>query len=223
MTINIGYLYYDLLNLYGEIGNIKIIKYQLEKQNIKVNIDKVTLEDNININKYDLIYLGSGTEKNIETVYQNIKQYKDDLKNYIKDNKFILVTGNAIDLLTKDHLNLYDIDIKDKEKRYVEELNITNNYIKDNIIGLTNRYGYIKNTKNPLYEDKGIKDNNLYATSLIGPIMVKNPLFLEYFLKELIKSKDKKFKFKKFDLELEKKAYKEFIKFKEQKINKFKE
>ena len=38
MEITIGHLYYDLMNLYGEIGNIKVLTYHLKNQGIKVNI-----------------------------------------------------------------------------------------------------------------------------------------------------------------------------------------
>ena len=36
MTINILHLYYDLMNLYGEIGNIYLLKHSLEKEGLKV-------------------------------------------------------------------------------------------------------------------------------------------------------------------------------------------
>ena len=38
IKINILHLYYDLMNLYGESGNIKAIEYYLTQQNIKTNI-----------------------------------------------------------------------------------------------------------------------------------------------------------------------------------------
>ena len=34
MEINILHLYYDLLNLYGENGNVRCLKKKLEEQNI---------------------------------------------------------------------------------------------------------------------------------------------------------------------------------------------
>ena len=43
MVINILYLYYDLMNLYGESGNIKAILQSLEDQEIDVNLDKLSL------------------------------------------------------------------------------------------------------------------------------------------------------------------------------------
>ena len=36
MEFKIAHLYYDLMNLYGENGNIKALKKQLEEQNTSV-------------------------------------------------------------------------------------------------------------------------------------------------------------------------------------------
>ena len=41
MEINILHLYYDLLNLYGENGNIKALVKYLENQDIDVEIKKI--------------------------------------------------------------------------------------------------------------------------------------------------------------------------------------
>ena len=64
MTINIMHLYYDLLNLYGESGNIKILKNYFENQGIKVNIHFMTINDNISLENIDIIYIGNGTKSN---------------------------------------------------------------------------------------------------------------------------------------------------------------
>ena len=47
MNIVVGHLYYDLMNLYGDNGNIKVLKYNLEKQGINVTIKKLSLDDKI--------------------------------------------------------------------------------------------------------------------------------------------------------------------------------
>ena len=65
----------------------------------------------------------------------------------------------------------------------------------------------------------GIKYNNFYGTTLIGPLLVRNPEFLKEFIKELIKSKDKKFKLKKINTKLNELAYDEFIEFKKTKVH----
>ena len=81
-----------------------------------------------------------------------------------------------------------------------------------------NHQDIIKNNKNHLFNEEGIKYKIFYGTQVLGPILSRNPEFLEYFLKELIKSKDKNFKLKKLNTDLNKKAYDEFIEFKKTKV-----
>ena len=45
MEIKIAHLYYDLMNLYGENGNIKALKKQLEEQNTSVKVLSLTIDD----------------------------------------------------------------------------------------------------------------------------------------------------------------------------------
>ena len=58
MKLVIGHLYYDLMNLYGENGNIKVLEYQLKNQGINVEVKKLSLDDKIDFDKLDLIYIG---------------------------------------------------------------------------------------------------------------------------------------------------------------------
>ena len=88
MIITIGYLYYDLLNLYGENGNIKALKKQLEDQGINVTIKFLTIDDDLDFNKYDFVYIGAGTENNQKIALKHLIKYKNDIKKYIEDNKF---------------------------------------------------------------------------------------------------------------------------------------
>ena len=71
----------------------------------------------------------------------------------------------------------------------------------------------IENNKYPIFTslDLGTHYKNFYGTYIIGPILARNPMFLEHFIKELVTSKNKKFKFKKFDLQLDKKARKSYM------------
>ena len=47
MKIKIAHLYYDLMNLYGEQGNILALKEAFNKQNIDTEIDTLTIKDDI--------------------------------------------------------------------------------------------------------------------------------------------------------------------------------
>lgn len=222
MEITIGHLYYDLMNLYGEIGNIKVLTYHLKNQGIKVNIKNLSIDDDINFDELDLIYIGSGTNNNQLLVLNDILKYKEDIHKYYNDNKFFLITGNAIELFGEQiididnnvhaGLKLFDYYTKENKKRIVNEVYIPSLFTKENILGFNNHFGSIYNDNIKL-DNKFIFNNNFYGTYTLG-LLPRNPSFTKYFIKQLIINKNKKFKIKDFNFKLDKKAYTDFIAFK---------
>lgn len=222
MEITIGHLYYDLMNLYGEIGNIKVLTYHLKNQGIKVNIKNLSIDDDINFDELDLIYIGSGTNNNQLLVLNDILKYKEDIHKYYNDNKFFLITGNAIELFGEqiididnnvhEGLKLFDYYTKENKKRIVNEVYIPSLFTKDNILGFNNHFGSIYKDNIKL-DNKFIFNNNFYGTYTLG-LLPRNPSFTKYFIKQLIINKNKKFKIKDFNFKLDKKAYTNFITFK---------
>ena len=55
MELNICHLYPDLLNVYGDVGNILILKHGAEERGLKVNIINVSLNDEFNADDYDIV------------------------------------------------------------------------------------------------------------------------------------------------------------------------
>lgn len=222
MEITIGHLYYDLMNLYGEIGNIKVLTYHLKNQGIKVNIKNLSIDDDINFDELDLIYIGSGTNNNQLLVLNDILKYKEDIHKYYNDNKFFLITGNAIELFGEqiididnnvhEGLKLFDYYTKENKKRIVNEVYIPSLFTKENILGFNNHFGSIYKDNIKL-DNKFIFNNNFYGTYTLG-LLPRNPSFTKYFIKQLITNKNKKFKIKDFNFKLDKKAYTDFIAFK---------
>jgi len=222
MTIYIAHLYYDLLNLYGELGNIKVIQKLLNDQKIKVIIDNLTINDEIDFNKYDLIYIGSGTESNQLIALKDILKYKTDLKDYIESGKFIISTGNSYELfgqyiIDKDDkyecLETFEYNAKRIDKRIVGDSIAKCKLISSNIIGFQNQGSIIENNAKPLFniikgygKEDGINYKNFYGTYFLGPILARNPELTKYIITKLIKNKDSKYKLKKFDLEFDTKA-----------------
>lgn len=227
------HLYYDLLNLYGENGNIKALKNTLEQLGIDVYIKFVTLNEEINLKNVDLLYIGMGTINNQKLALEHIRKYKKEIEGYINNNGFVLATGNAIELFgkkinylekSKKALETFDYEASEINFKIADEVLCKYTNIKNYIIGFTNRNSVIKeDIKNPLFEivkgtgnnlyntKDGFQFKNFYGTYLIGPILIRNPEFLKYLIKKIVTSKNKNFKFKKFDLTLENKAYNEFM------------
>lgn len=233
MSLKIGYLYYDLLNLYGENGNIKVLKNQLEAIGIDTKIYFLTIGDKIDFNKYDLIYIGAGTEENQKIALKDLLKYKDDLKKYIDNDKFLLATGNSIDLFGKyitdknnkktKCLNIFNYRIKHESFRLIDEAIFKSDLLDKPFIGFQNQCSIMQENKHHMFKvikgigsqpnssKEGVHYKNFYGTYLIGPILVRNPHFLEYLIKKLVLSKEPNYKFKNFKLKEEKEAYNAFI------------
>lgn len=232
--IKIAHLYYDLMNLYGDNGNLKALKLQLDSQEVKTKIEFLTIGDKIDFSKYDFIYIGPGTEHNQKLVLKDLLKYKKQIQDAINNNKFFLITGNAFDLFGKyiveenekklKTLNIFKFYTINENFRLVDETIAIEQGSKDWILGFQNQGSTMHDLDNPWFEitkgigsypnskTEGLHYNNFYGTYLIGPILVRNPKLLKNITKQLILSKNKKFKFKPFNLNLEQKAHDEYIK-----------
>lgn len=236
--INILHLYYDLLNLYGENANTRCIVHNLELNNIKYKVDLKSIKDEIDFSKYDIIYIGSGSEHDLFIALEDIRKRKNDLKKYIESNKYLILTGNSMDLFGKyietDKKISGALDIFDyhttfinestfknaSTDRIVGEIKGTTDLIKDKIIGFQNRCDLNFNIKTPLFKldqkfsndltnnDEGFTYKNVYATHIIGPLLIRNPHFTDYILKKLCKEKN--IKYESLD-HLSIKAYKKYL------------
>lgn len=58
--IRIAHLYGNLLNTYGDNGNVLMLKYVAEKLNAMVTVDIVSIGDDFKEDDYDIIFFGGG-------------------------------------------------------------------------------------------------------------------------------------------------------------------
>lgn len=232
-TIKIAHLYYDLMNLYGENGNTRVLCKKLEEQKLKVLVHFLSIDDEIDFSLYDIFYIGSGSEENAILVLEHLKKYQSDLKNAILEGKFFIVTGNALELFgnkiidlddnyTKT-LGIFDYDCKITDFRIIGEQVYTCPLIEEKVIGFQNRNTVINNYKNNLFEvingtgykpkvmQEGILEKHFYGTYLLGPLLVRNPYFLDEIAKEIVKTLNLTYKTNKKD-DVSYKAYHEYIK-----------
>lgn len=209
--MKLGYIYYDLLNLYGDNGNVKVLVSNLEKLGINVELKLLSVNDNINFDDLDIVYMGFGTENNQRIAYNDLIKYKEDISKYIESGKFLLATGNSIELFGKGFLEIFDYSTNYEPKRFCSECLVQFNKLNKPLIGLFNQIGIteganlFKVLRGRITGMEGYNYKNFYATYIVGPILVRNPHFLEYLLKEITKKEVM------LDLEYEYKAYDKFI------------
>lgn len=201
--IKILHLFPRLLSLYGEYGNIAVLRRTLEDNGFTVTVEAYE-NGELRLDGYDFIYVGAGTEDNLLEAIRRLMPHKDDITASIENGTLWLATGNAMTLFgqaverqetASEALGSFDYDTHIFDtKRYLGDV-----LTEDGFVGFINTsclYGGITTTwlqlkLNPqLGNDKasaadGIRYKNFYGTQLIGPVLAKNPHFLAHICQEL--------------------------------------
>ncbi|MFD1672411.1 type 1 glutamine amidotransferase [Agrilactobacillus yilanensis] len=82
--IQIAYLYEDLMNTYGDSGDVKILRYFLEKEGYQVNVVNVSLEDTFDADDFDFLFFGGGQDFEQTVVAKDLLRHKATIQAYIE-------------------------------------------------------------------------------------------------------------------------------------------
>ena len=234
MNLKILWMYNTLMDLYGDKGNIEVLKYRCKKRHIDVEIDTCAIGEEKNINDYDLFFLGGGADKEQNMIFSDLIGRKDNIKEAL-DNKtaFLLICGGyqLFGKYYKDQdgtivegLNLFDYytESSDRDHRCIGNIVIETNLDGETfeVVGFENHGGQTKDVKTPfgkvinghgnLYksEYEGFMNDTVIATYMHGPLLPKNPKVAD---KVILRALHKRYDIKeltKLDDELEDKARK---------------
>jgi len=198
LELNICHLYPDLLNVYGDIGNILILKYRAEKRDIKINIKNVSIGDSFSKEDYDIVFFGGGQDYEQSIVSEDLFTRKEEIKGYIEENGVFLAICGGYQLLGKYYttpegeklsgLDILDIYTESGNKRFIGNTVIRNEEMRETYVGFENHSGrtYIGKL-NPLGRViKGFGNNgedgnegciykNTFCTYFHGSLLSKNP------------------------------------------------
>lgn len=204
MKIIIGHLYPDLLNLYGDRGNIQCLKKRCEWRGIDVEVVEYQLEDEIDFSNLDIVLLGGGSDREQALVCEKLKTIQNDFKCYVEENGVVIAICGGYQLLGNyymtsngniEGLKLVDLYTKQGSDRLIQNIVIQSELFDTPIVGFENHGGrtYINKNK-PLgkvlygagnngetgYE--GVIYKNVIGTYLHGPLLPKNPKLCDYLL-----------------------------------------
>lgn len=199
MEINICHLYPDLLNVYGDLGNILILKYRAMRRGIQVNISNVSVGDAFEGDKFDIVFFGGGQDYEQSIVSKDLMETKAKaISQYIEASKVFLSICGGYQLLGKYYttpqgeklqgLGILDIYTEGGKKRFIGNTVIHNEDFNETYVGFENHSGrtYIGSLK-PLGkvisgygnngEDgfEGCIYKNTYCTYFHGSLLSKNP------------------------------------------------
>jgi len=226
LSVKILHLFHDLMNLYGDYGNVVMLKKRLEELGMDVEVDERSESDVLfDGSTYDFIYCGAGTEKKRDKALGLLSAEKDALKEAIEAGVHVLFTGNSWEMLGKSihtvdgedipGLGIFDYTTTEVDTRITHDIVAETGLLDRPVVGFVNKCGSVTGVSTPLFthlrlgpgnsegsDEEGFRYRNFCGTELIGPLLVKNPHMMDMYLRELCGKK-----YKKTDHESAEKAY----------------
>lgn len=205
MDITIAHLYPDLLNLYGDKGNIITLRHRMEQRGIEVQVKEYELDDEIDFDNTDILFIGGGSDREQLLVCNKLREYKQQITQYAEGGGCILAVCGGYQLLGKYYklenetipgIELLDIYTEQKQGRLIGNIVLQSDFINSTIVGFENHGGrtYIGdhtplgkaiygngNNGEDMYE--GVVYKNVIGTYLHGPLLPKNPKLADYIIK----------------------------------------
>lgn len=208
MIINICHLYGNLLNTYGDVGNVMALKYLAEKKGYKVNVDVISINDDFYYKKYDFVFFGGGQDYEQSIVEKDLENKKDNIIKYIENDGLFLAICGGYQLLGKyyydaynnkiEGLNIFDYYTKNQEdsKRFVGNVKVKDNKSGQIYEGFENHGGvtYLSDKhcafstiiegygNNGQDKTEGFRYKNTFASYLHGPLLARNDNLCDTFL-----------------------------------------
>ena len=211
MNLKIAHLYPELLNLYGDRGNIISLKKRAEWRGIDVEVKEYKLADEIDFENIDILFIGGGSDREQLLVCQRLKEIKKDFKNYVENNGVVTAICGGYQLLGKyykmkdetvEGLEILDIYTESGEGRLIGNVVIETEFLDRPIVGFENHGGrtYIENHNslgkvvygngnNDNDKAEGVLYKNVIGTYLHGPLFPKNPHLCDYIIKKALQNK----------------------------------
>jgi CobQ-like glutamine amidotransferase family enzyme len=212
LNIKIMHLYPDLLNLYGDRGNIECMKQRLIRRGIDCEVIPYTCNDSgFDLSDVDIVFLGGGSDREQKIVCSHLLEHKNEIRDFVEDGGSLAAVCGGYQLLGKyyklndetiEGLDILDIYTEQGEKRLIGNIVLDSDLFDRKIVGFENHGGrtYIGSHK-PLgrvlsgygNDDnsgaEGVLYKNVVATYLHGPLLPKNPQLCDYILKNALKRK----------------------------------
>lgn len=209
-TIKILHMYADMLDLYGDSGNMEVISFRCRKRGIGCQIDTYSIDSEMpDFTSYDLIYIGGGADLEQQHISADLMKCREGIVNAYKNGTFLFLICGGYQLMGQYYRDADGNDIKglglfdyftvapnSRRKRcignIVVETKITGKPVK--VVGFENHGGQTQGIKAPFgkvlfgngncskSEAEGYCEKNVIATYLHGPCLSKNPEISDYMI-----------------------------------------
>ncbi len=202
------------MNTYGDLGNILVLKYLASKMGVELNSEVISLDQNFDPDKYDIIVFGGGQDFEQSIISKDIQSKKQALTDFIEDNGSVVAICGGYQLLGHYYIGangeklmgigaLNHYTDKQKDHRFIGNVVIENEETGEKYHGFENHQGitFLGDGERPLGkvleghgnngQDKteGAIHKNVYCTYFHGPILARNNDIAKHVLMNALKRK----------------------------------
>lgn len=214
MELKIGHLYPDVLNLYGDRGNILCMEKRLQWRGIDVVTTGVPIGEPLKASDFDLLFIGGGQDFEQEVLLADLAGAKTaELKAAIEDGVPVLAICGGYQMLGAyyktwdghqcDFTGALDLYTVGSKERMIGNYAFTCDELGVNVVGFENHSGktWLGSSVKPMGtvlagfgnngEDKteGARYKNVFATYSHGCLLPKNPALADHILKTALERK----------------------------------
>lgn len=202
MDVRIIHFYPDLMNLYGSYANVSAVKRLLERLGHSVTVETVNPGDSAALSGAGLLFMGAGTERRQAFALEDFARFGADVKALASDGCAMLFAGTAMELLgasvtdaggtVRPGIALADFTAVQGRQRFVEDVYGHTDLFPEPVVGFMNKCARISGVAAPLLTGldmgfgnesekgpEGFHRDNVFASELTGPLLIKNPRLLE--------------------------------------------
>ena len=97
--ISVAHLYGNLMNTYGDYGNIIALTYYAKQIGVAVNYHLVSLGDDFDADSFDFALFGGGQDYEETIVAKDLKNKADQVRHYIENDGPLLAVCGGFQLL----------------------------------------------------------------------------------------------------------------------------
>ena len=212
--VKIAHVLPDLLNLYGDGGNVKVLENRLKWRGIPVEVVSVFPDTAANFDDFDIIVMGGSPDREQELASRVVLKWKDALQKHVEAGKPLLAICGSYQMLGKTWLlndclvpGLGILDIETDRpgtsaNRLVQNIVLKSDVATRPVIGFENHagrthlgvgmkpFGQVVSSVGCGNNEEDHADGVLYkgtiGTYLHGPLLSKNPEVADWLIQRAL-------------------------------------
>lgn len=200
MEIRVAHLYPDVMNIYGDRGNVIALRYRCEARGITFVLTEVNVGDPFDAKLFDLVLVGGGQDREQRRIADDLQLKADDLRTAADEGMPMLAVCGGFQLFGHRYVDneggvIPGISVFDLETRHPGPVadrcigDVILDTASGEVVGFENHggrtylgpgqapFGRVKRGAGNNHEDgtEGARRNNAIGTYLHGSLLPKNP------------------------------------------------